>query len=596
MQKFCTSLLVRIAGLKHWQAALLIAVIGFAVFFTGLTNAFQGDDSLQIVSNVPVHSISNIRIFFEGGTFYDGSATKLTGIYYRPLMTTVFSLIYTLFGPNAFYFHFVQLLLCIGSSIILYLFLRFSFKPLLALFLALLFLVHPVDSEVVYSIPCMQDALFMFFGILGFYLLFKYKSIKSLMVVALCLLLSLLSKETGLLFVAMSLIYLFWFSRKRLWAFMGIMVLPVGLWFVLKIHAIGLSPRPTEASIDQLGLGGRLLTDPSVVLLYITKLVIPIKLASAYFWVYPRYTVVHTLLPLVVDVAVLLLVGYLGFRVHARATKSQFSVFVFFAIWTAAGLLLILQIIPLDMTASETWVYFSMVGMLGMLGVTLVTLMPIVYLYSRITLIGMIVIVLLLGTRTALRGLDWDNSYTLGIHDLATSKDDYNADYQVAVYYYNQNDYQSAEVYAERSVAEFPNALNEAMLGADLGDLGDFSMAHIALTNALKYNPTYYTIYDDLAGLTLYTGKQLDNEQLLISFDNKLPHDSTIWFYTALMAERYGYNTGAQTAITQAAEYGQIPQAVYQNIMDNQSFYYHFGNNPPVNIPSDSHTLINSNL
>jgi hypothetical protein len=589
-------MLNKINKLANWQSILVITFVGVAVFAVGLTNGFQGDDSLQIVNNVPVHSLANIRTFFEGGTFYDGSNTKLSGIYYRPMMTTVFSVIYTLFGPHAFCYHLVQLLICISSAVVLYLFFRFSFKPLLALFLALLLLVHPIDSEAVYSIPCMQDALFFLFGILGMYILFKYKSIKSLVLVALCFLLSLLSKETGILFVAMSLVYVFWFNRRRLYSYVIILIVPIMLWLILKIHFNGLDPRPAVAPIDQLNLGERLLTAPSIVLLYITKLVFPIKLSSSYYWVYPRYSVSHTLLPLLADAAVLLLFVYLGFIIHARATKSQFSVYLFFAIWAAAGFLLVLQIVPLDMTASETWLYFSMVGILGMIGIAVVTLMPESHLYSPKILMTMLVIVLLLCFRSALRGPDWKNEYTLGMRDLAASSDDYNADYQIAVYYYNHGDYRLAKGYAERSVALYPNALNEAMLGANLGDLGQFGQSQAVLAIAQKYNPNYYIIYDDLAGLTLYTGKQLNNERLLISLDNKLPNDSTVWFYTALLAQRYGYNTGAQNAITQAAEHGQVQQAAYQDIMNNQTFYYRFGNNPPIAIPAAPNTLLPSSL
>jgi 4-amino-4-deoxy-L-arabinose transferase-like glycosyltransferase len=207
-------LVARINKLKDWQASLCIVLIGFAIYFTGLASPFQGDDEAQIVYNPTVHSLSNIRSFFEGGTFYNGSVhTKLIGAYYRPLMSTVFSVLYTLFGQHSFYFHFFQLVLCLASTILLYLFLRYSFKPLLALVLSLIFLIHPLDSQVVYAIPNMQDALFFFFGILAVWLLVRFSSVKSLFFVALCLFLSLLSKESGVLFIAVSLLYLYWWNR-----------------------------------------------------------------------------------------------------------------------------------------------------------------------------------------------------------------------------------------------------------------------------------------------------------------------------------------------------------------------------------------------
>src|SRR5665213_1777591 len=201
-------MLAKLNKITSWQAGLIIAVLGFAFYFTGLTNSFQGDDVYQIVNNVPVHSITHIKLFFEGGTFYNGHGlAPLSGVYFRPLMMTVFSLLYTLFGPHPIYFHLFQLALCIGSSIILYLFFRYSFKPALALSLSLVFLLHPLNSQVAYAIPSMQDALFFFFGILALYLLLRLKSVRSLLLVAACLFLSLLSKESGLLFTSMALLY-----------------------------------------------------------------------------------------------------------------------------------------------------------------------------------------------------------------------------------------------------------------------------------------------------------------------------------------------------------------------------------------------------
>jgi hypothetical protein len=76
------------------RACWIIVGAGIVVFWSGLTSPFLGDDFDQIVDNIPVHSLANIRLFFEGGTFYNGHGlAPLSGAYYRPLMTAVFSLL-----------------------------------------------------------------------------------------------------------------------------------------------------------------------------------------------------------------------------------------------------------------------------------------------------------------------------------------------------------------------------------------------------------------------------------------------------------------------------------------------------------------------
>jgi len=220
--------------------AWIIAATGCLVFRSGLSNPFQGDDILQIVSNPVVHSITNIGQFFSGGTFYFGQQNiGLAGAYYRPLQTTSYSALYTIFGPNPFFFHAFQMLLCAFSAYLLYGLFKFFIHPRLALFLAMLFLVHPANSQVAFSIPNLQDALFFFFGILALTLLVRYRSIMSLALAVGCLTASLLGKETGIFFVLMALVYLLGWDRHRLYAFLGLILAPIVLYVSLRANAIG---------------------------------------------------------------------------------------------------------------------------------------------------------------------------------------------------------------------------------------------------------------------------------------------------------------------------------------------------------------------
>lgn len=563
-------MLEKINKIKNWQAAIIIAVVGLSVYATGLTTPFQGDDILQIVNNKPVHSITNIKLFFEGGTFYNGQGiTPLSGDYFRPLMTTAFSIIYSIFGAHSFYFHIFQLLLCIGSAIVLYLFFRFSFKPALALFLSLVFLVHPLDSQVAFAIPSMQDALFFFFGILSIYLLIRFKSIKSLLFVNICLFLSLLAKESGMLFVAMALLYLFWWNRERLYWFMASIVVPVVLWFYLRFHAVGLYAHPNNAPIDRLDLAGRLMTAPSIMSFYLAKFIFPSKLASGYYWVYPSFSFSHVLLPLLIDLMAIALITYLAILIHSKASKAMFYTYIFFAIWFVLGLLLILQIIPLDMTTCETWFYFSMAGLLGLIGV-LLTVFPL-RIHPNWLAIIVVMLVGVLGLRTATRGLDWRNQYVLAKSDIAASKEDYSAYVTLGDSLISQGKYSEAEPYIEESLQIFPHYNNYLDLGVILTYQNNYPGAITAYNDALKYS-SYSSIYDNLGAITLVYGNYSSNKQFLIYALNKFPEDPNLWTSLALLEDQYGDNSDAKVAISNAAKYGQIPQIIYVSIMNDEPF------------------------
>ena len=184
---------------------IFLVSLGFLVYFNSLFNSFVWDDEEQIIKNAPVHLISNITSFFSGSTFNSGGGEGFSGLYYKPLMTTAFSLIYSIFGANAFYFHIFQVVLHIINTVILfYIFKFFLKKEFLAFTLAIIFLIHPISTEAVVYISALQEPLFFFFGSLAVLLVIKEKWP---IPVSILLLMSFLSKETGLLFLPLIFFY-----------------------------------------------------------------------------------------------------------------------------------------------------------------------------------------------------------------------------------------------------------------------------------------------------------------------------------------------------------------------------------------------------
>lgn len=564
-------MLQKINKITTWQASLILVLTGFLVYFVGLKNQFIGDDNGQIVNNPVVHSIANIHLFFLGGTFYIGKGiAPLYGNSFRPLMTTVFSFIYTLFGSHPIYYHLFQLALWIGASIILYLILRYYLSLAVSLFLSLVFLVHPMNSQIVFAIATMQDTLFIFFGLLALWLLLKFESIKSLIFVAICLFLSLLSKESGVFFIASALLYLTIFKRnKRLLEFMGIMVLPIVTYLILRVNAIGLLGHIKTAPIDSLSLAGRLFTLPSILLFDITKFIFPLKLASAYYWTYPSFSFAHFLIPLFVDVAVIVLIICIGQKIHKIASRKMYKTYLYFALWSAIGLVLTTQIVPLDMTVCETWFSFSMVGVLGMIGVALSVFKP------RIKPVWILIIAIIivgsLGLRTAVRGVDWNSPYTLALKDITVSKEDYNAYESIATELINQNNYSEAKLYVDKSIKIYPTYINYYSLGLILTYENNYSGAMNAYEFGLMLGNDI-NINQNLAALTLVTGDFQTNKQIMLRALQTFPHDSNIWMYLAILEERNNDNTNAKIAIANAQAYGQVPQFINDSINNNQPF------------------------
>jgi hypothetical protein len=572
-------ILTKINQLAPWQVAVILTVVGLCVFATGLSNPFQGDDITQIVNNPPVHSISHLLIFFESGTAYAGHGLALGGTYYRPLMVTMFSLIYTVFGAHTFPYHFVQILIVIASAIILYLVFERLFRPLLALTLALIFLVHPMNSQVAFAIPTLQDALYFFFGILSFYLLISIDNKvhvlqRRLWLVVGCLFMSLLSKEAGGLFIAVDVLYLYFTNKYYLKKFWLFLIAPVIVYLALKINAVGLSSKSSLAPLDKMGLGARLLTAPSIMLFYLSKFIFPLKLSSGYFWAYSSFSYQHTVLPLVIDLAVVGLVVYLARVVKQRRSQQDYRNFIFFALWAGLGIVVFLQIFPMDFTASETWFYFGMVGLLGMIGVLMLTFQE--YMRPGIFITIVAVIICLLGVRTIMRGTEWSSEYNLAIHDIAASKEDYEAMNNLSDYYYTQrHDYPEAEHYALASVKSMPTASNYSNLAVILQALRQDAASYNAFLQSLHYGvidtPIGNKTIDQFSLLLATYGNYRTNQQYIQQFIKIYPTDAKLWEYLAALDQQHNNNAAAKTDIIQASHYGTVSQGLYEFIMTNGS-------------------------
>jgi hypothetical protein len=553
----------KVNKLEPRQVAIIFAIVGLVVFFTGLNNPFQGDDSYQIVNNEPVHSITHVVQFFESSTFYNGQ--KLTGVYYRPLMTTIFSLIYTFFGAHPIAYHIVQLALYVAGTFLLYLIFKRFIKPVLALALALIFLVHPINSQIVYSIPTMQDTLLLFFGTLGFWALMNYESTKSMIWAAVCLFLAMLSKETGLLFTFIALLYLVLFDRKRLRTFAGIMVLPVLAYLALKINAVGLNTAQHAGPIDDADLGARLLTAPSIIWFYVAKLIFPWKLATGYYWVNSSFSVKHVLLPLLADLAILGGIIYTGFRTRKKHRRAYW----FFTAWMIVAILPYLQIIPLDLTASESWVYLAFAGLLGMIGVALQTVK--VRFRAEWLLIPLAVLLLALGVRSVIRGADYSSQYKLALRDLSVSRNSPSALDNISQYFMDHGKYKEAAAYSRRSINIYPVASNYINLGAALEKSGDYKGAVAAYNKALKYGNMSIT-YENLGLIYLVYYDPSFTSRFFQKALNEYPHDFKLWLYLAIFDGATGNQSGAKTAMNNAIKYGSVPQVIYDGIMQNRPF------------------------
>jgi hypothetical protein len=554
---------------RHASLAVLVCFlgIGFVTFATGLVNPFLGDDQSQIVENPTIRSLGNLPQFFRGGTMYNGdSSGPLEGVFYRPIMTTAYSLIYAGFGLHPLPFHLVQLCLHVLGAWLAFLVLRYFFRTKLALILAAIFLVHPINSQSVFAIATLQEPLYLDFGLLAFWLMLRFKGHTWAVVAAGCaLLLSMLSKETGLLFVLLIGAYLAIYDRRRLVLFGLMSALVVAAYFGLKINAVGLAHNPKIAPIDALSLVDRLANVPAIILGYVGLFLLPVSVASGYYWVHSYASFTGFWLPLIVVINLFLVWLYGMSRLYHRADRGGFWKYVFFSIWLGLGLGLHLQIIPLDMTLSSTWFYFAGVGALGMVGVVISQFSFTRKRSGAIIALGTVAI---LAALSAVRGLDWRSHPVLAARDVAIGEDSYVAENILAYAALDQGNYRLARQHAERSVRIWPAATNSDVLGRVLFFQGDYSAAKHTLVKGINHQPFYF-LFEHYADVSIFNPEPDRDLPVLEQGVKLFPQNSTLWFALALVNWRAGDLPKAKMAIGNARKYGdsQDIREAYNRIM-----------------------------
>lgn len=539
MQKKFKNLVTPITNKKVF---ILFFVVGITIFLNGLFNGFIGDDFPQIVDKENILTIESIPKYFSESISFSNNKPSLFGSSYKPIFTSVYAILNTIFGPAPFVFHAFQIALYIINSLLVYMFLKSFFKKEIASILSLIFLVHPMNSESAFYIAGTQDVLFFFFGMMGIIILEKYNSKKGLFFGGLFLLCSLLAKETGILFLLLSLVLVL-LRQKRPFQYILVNFSFLSfIYFVLRIkasntfiHSIVLTP------IQKTDLLIRLLNIPAVLYFYLKTFLFPNDLSMSHLWVHTNIDFGNFILPLIIDVIFLLLIIYPFYLL--REKKNLFKNYIFFFVWLLAGIILHLQLVPLDGTVAERWFYFPMIGLLGMIGV-LTTYFKI-NLKSKKLIFGIVTIIILLSIRTFIRSFDWRNDFTIATHDLKVSKEAYNLEDELTFYYFTKKDYRAVKLHAQNSIKIYPGVVGYNNLGAANFFLGNFKDSMNAYKKSLSLGD-YQLTYDNLSSLYLVYGDKKEGIEFVKNALKKYPKDITLRTNLSRLERKHEGNQSAR--------------------------------------------------
>jgi hypothetical protein len=549
------------------KAITWIIVIGCSVFFTMLFNGFVWDDLVFILNNPELHTVSLLTAF--GQNYFNNSG------YYRPLPELYFSILYTLFGQHAFFYHLTQLFLHIICTILLFFLYRKFFQKSVAFILALIFLVHPINVESVSYIAASQSELVFLFGV-GALVLVQYKkySLLDVFLVSCLLLFSLLTKE---IFILLLFLYKFLFNREKITEYsLGLLsILGIYAWLRFGVAHVFFE-KMGYAPISQLSFGDRLRTVPAIIFYYIKTVLFPWKLAIDQQWVVTTMTVQSFYLPLIFAGFFLGGITWFGIYLYKRERK-RFKEYVFFLFLFICSMSILLQFFPLDMTVADRWFYVPCIGLLGLVGL-LVQQCTSSVTKQKIYVIAA-VIILLFSLRTVVRNSDWYSLLTLYRHDTAI-EDSFDNENNYAVVLVQLGDINGALPHLLKANKIYPTEFSLRNTGMAYLGLHDEQNAKVYLEKALKTKsfvlPPHKhqtATYDSYARYYLITKDYTNAERIVEEGVKDYPDAYTLWYIKAIATYLIGDKKAALTAAEKA-------YSLY-NSEETRSLYTALKNNLP---------------
>lgn len=480
-----------------WASLLLTAVV-VAVYYNSLQNEFLFDDLQVIVEQQQA-----------GGA---GQFAPLVGLLkgdpaHRPIRSASYAFDYALSGLEPWGYHLTNIAYHALSAIVVFLIAQSLFNQTIpALFTALLFAVHPIQTEAVTYLSGRRDVLSGLLVLLGVYLFMQYRRTARIGYLAPALAvypLAFFSKEGGIVLPVLCFGYDVvsriraqasgdGSSRSRLrevWmAARAALVEGWRVYLPFITLAIGFASYTllyARESRQTAYYGGSfwmtMLTEARVIVHYLRLLVFPLTLNADYS--YNAFPVTVSWIDPSALLAVLMLIALGCAALYALPARPFATLGV---VWFFAALLPVAQIVPHHELMAEHFLYIPSVGFCLAIAALLDPLLghpravPVLY-------AGGVTALLLLSVRTVWRNADWRDDLTLWSKTVQTAPQAARARNNLGTAYLRRGERQRAEEQLEAAARIKPDlAVAHGNLGKVALDQGDLERAERALQTSLR--------------------------------------------------------------------------------------------------------------
>ncbi len=515
----------------HLKIFLLFLVLGFFLYTNSFHNQLFWDDNDNIVNNVYIRSWRFLPRYFSQNLI---AGAGLHSNYWRPALLFSFSLDYKIWKLNPLGYHLTNTLLHIFDAFLIYYLLLLLFKKRNISFLtALIFLLHPLQTEAVTYVSGRGDPLSIFFILLAFIFYIYCKEKKRLLFLFLSsffFILSLLTKESVIFFPALLFLYEILFNKRDKLKSILLRLSPllfIGLgYFLLRLTLLNFGQTLNLYGSKNLftsNIQYRTITFLNILLTYYSLYFFPLHLhmeRSAPILTSPFYPGV------IASLFILTLITIVSIYFLRRGNK----VFAFAFGWFFISLFPFSNIpVPISGLLYEHWLYFPLIGLSLVLAYLFFELMERLKdskICQTAVLLSLAFFLIFLSIRTITRNTDWKNPIT----------------------FYNQT-----LRYSE--TARVHN--NLAMAYADKGM---FRQAIYHYKRAIQISDTYPQIHNNLGNIYRATGK---TDEAIREFKKAISMDDSFFIAYNNLARLYLQENKLDKAVGVYKQYlGRFPKSV----------------------------------
>jgi len=499
---------IQLRSLATLQTVLLLASVAFLIYVNSLRNAFVFDDYWLILQNPEIQDIGQYPKMFQWDVQRSLARPADRGTTHRPLRTAFLAVQFRFFGPNPTGYRVVSLLLhVLNGSLVFAIFRKLLGRPWPALFTAMLFVVHPVQTEAVAYISGQRDVLFTAFYLAGFLSFVQYRATRQsswLSAAAIAYVLGLLSKEMAITLPLLCAVYdlvrdlpgraaaVATPLRKAVWdSFQGMVardkVLYAGAGAVLAVglfYFVVVANPSHQRTLYGGGLGPTLNTSARITVHYLKQLVFPVTLNADYSYnAFPVSTSISDPRGLL---AALLLAG-IGYGLVLLLRVDRWAAFG--GLWFFVTLLPISQIIPHHELLAEHFLYLPSIGFCLVAGCAVERGLALRR-FAKPIMAGFAAILLLYSVRTVIRNRDWKDELTLWTKTVRTAPQSARAHLNLAqAFRSNRRNEEAIEQFRAYSAIRPESPSGEIGMGDTYRLLGSYSDAVAHFTKALELSP-----------------------------------------------------------------------------------------------------------